>query len=260
MPFGMTNRSSPSRPAGQGPRPPTPPAPAKPPERCPHCGSPDITAKGRRNKKLETVRLYRCRACDRRFTPGPRGFRGKTYPVSEILEALTSYNRGYSLEEVSRKLSSRYGHAVSPSTISRWLATHAGLTTYRRLRERGRRLFSPPQIIRIIKLYHAQVYEFGYHRAKLAFLRQGALDDRRKGDTSFAPLADFLESIPKSCPHDIFKREDGLRASALPHDFLALDRLIVTEKTNTATDAAALIIPSVGSNRDRHPKLQRYMA
>ena len=44
-----------------------------------------------------------------------------------------------------------------------------------------------------------------------------------------------------------------------PHDFLALDRLIVTEKRNTATDAAALIIPSVGSNHARHSRLQRFM-
>ena len=252
----MMNRSSPARPLA---RPPPSPSPVKPPERCPDCGSPKITARGHRHKKLETIRLYHCRACNRRFTPGPRAFRGKTYPVSEILEALTAYNRGYSLEDVSRRLSSRHGHAISPSTISRWLATHAGLTTYRRLREKGRGLFSPPQIIRIIKLYHAQVYEFGYHRAKLAFLRQGALDDRREGDTTFAPLADFIESVPRSCPHDLFKNEAGVRASALPQDFLALDRLLVTEKTNTATDAAALIIPSVGSNRDRHPKLQRYM-
>ena len=36
-------------------------------------------------------------------------------------------------------------------------------------------------------------------------------------------------------------------------------RLVVIEKRNTATDAAALIIPSVGSNRERHPRLQRFM-
>jgi len=252
----MTNRSPPPPPP---PPPQLPSSEIKPPERCVHCGSPDIAPRGRRSKKLETVRIYQCRACDRRFTPGPRALRGKTYPVNEILDALSAYNRGYSLEDVSRRLSSRYGHPVSPSTISRWLATHAGVTTYRRLREKGRGLFAPPQVIRTIKLYHAQVYEFGYHRAKLAFLRQGALDDRRKGDTKFAPLADFLENVPRSCPHDLFKSDDGLRASALPHGFLALDRLIVAEKSNTATDIAALVIPGVGSNRDRHPKLQRFM-
>ena len=73
------------------------------------------------------------------------------------------------------------------------------------------------------------------------------------------PLADFLESVPRVCPHDLFRRDDGARASKLPRDFLSLDRLTVIEKSNTATDTAALIIPGVGSNRDRHPKLQRFM-
>lgn len=234
-------------------------SPVKPPERCPHCRSRDIATKGRRRKKLETVRLYHCRACDRGFTPGPRTLRNKTYPLAEILDALTEYNRGHSLEEVSRRLSSRHGHGISPSTISRWLSAHPGLTTYRRLRDEGRKLFSPPRLIRIIKLYHAQVYEFGYHRAKLAFLREGALDDRRQGDTKFAPLADFLESAPNTCPHDLFRRDAGARASKLQHDFLALDRLLVMERQNTATAMAALIIPAVGSNHERHPRLQRFM-
>jgi hypothetical protein len=236
-----------------------PPSPVKPPERCPHCGSPKITTKGQRLKKLETVRVYQCQTCDRRFTPGPRALRNKTYPVGEILDSMTTYNRGHPLEEVSRRLSSRHGHAISPATISRWLSAHPGLTTYRRLRERGRRLFTPTQLIRIFKLYHAQVYEFGYHRAKLAFLRDGTLDDRRAGDAKFAPLADFLENVPRACPHDLFRRDDGARASKLPRDFLALERLMVIEKSNTATDTAALIIPGVASNRDRHPKLQRFM-
>src|SRR5438270_1187434 len=236
-----------------------PESPVKPPERCPHCGSRKISAKGHRLKKLETIRLYICRSCDRRFTPGPRSLRNKTYPVNEIVDALTAYSRGHSLEEASRLLSSRHGHAVSASTISRWLTAHPNLTTYRRFRAAGRRLFSPHQVIRIIKLYHAQIYEFGYHRAKLAFLRDGTLDDRRTGDTRFALLADFLESVPRACPHELFRRDGGVRASKLPQDFLALDRLLVMERQNAATAMAALIIPGVGSNRDRHPKLQRFM-
>lgn len=210
-------------------------------------------------KKLETVQVYRCRACGRSFTPGPRAIRNKTYPLNEILEAFTLYNRGHSLDEVSLRLSSRHGHSVNPATISRWLAAHPGLCTYRRLRSRGRRLFTPPQLIRTIKLYHRQVYEFGYHRAKLAFLRDGTLDDRRRGDARFGTVADFLENVPQRCPHELFRREDGARGSQLPEDFLAMDRLIVVAKQNAATETAGLIIPSVGSNYDRHPKLQRFM-
>jgi hypothetical protein len=35
----------------------------------------------------------------------------------------------------------------------------------------------------------------------------GSLDDKRTGDTRFATVADFLESIPTTCPHDLFRRE-----------------------------------------------------
>src|SRR5947207_1468078 len=34
---------------------------------------------------------------------------------------------------------------------------------------------------------------------------------------------------------------------------------MVVEKQNAATEMAALIIPAVGSNHDRHPKLQRFL-
>ena len=100
------------------------PAPIKPPERCPHCNSRRLIKKGARQKKLERVQLYRCRACGHTFTPGPRVVRNKTYPVNEILEALTQYDRGNTLEETARTISSRHGHPVAASTISRWLSEH----------------------------------------------------------------------------------------------------------------------------------------
>jgi transposase-like protein len=101
----------------------------KPPERCPHCNSKRLIKKGTRKKKLEDVPLFRCRACGRTFAPGPRAIRNKTYPLLEILEAFTLYDRGNTLELTADKISSRYGHRVAPSTISRWLAEHPALTT-----------------------------------------------------------------------------------------------------------------------------------
>jgi ATP-dependent exoDNAse (exonuclease V) beta subunit len=235
----------------------------KDPDRCPHCNSKRLVKKGTRKKKHEKVPLFLCRSCGRKFAVGPRAIRNKTYPLTEIFDALSLYDRGNTLEATAEKISSRYGHRVAPSTISRWLSEHPALTTYRRLRERGRRLFTPTQLIRTQKLYHRQVYEFVYHRAKLAFLRDGTLDDKRAaGATStsrFSSLADFLESIPQKCPHDVFQREDGSRGSQLAPDFLAMEKLIVVKKQNAATDTAALILPAVGSNYERHPKLQRFM-
>jgi len=206
--------------------------PIKPPERCPHCNSKRLIKKGTRKKKLEDVPLFRCRACGRTFAPGPRAIRNKTYPLPEILEAFSLYDRGNTLEATAEKISSRYGHRVAPSTISRWLSEHPALSTYRRLRDRGRRLFSPTQVIRTHKLYHRQVYEFAYHRAKLAFLKDGTLAN--------VPA----QSFPKR------RWQPGL--AQLAPDFLALDKLIVVKKQNAATETAALIVPAVGSNYERH--------
>jgi hypothetical protein len=72
-------------------------------------------------------------------------------------------------------------------------------------------------------------------------LRQG------REHVRFAGVADFLERVPKDCPHELFR--DSERAS----------RLIVVEKENFATRMAALVIPTVGNNRLRHEALQRFM-
>ena len=129
--------------AGANARTPSHLSPIKDPDRCPHCNSKRLIKKGTHKKKHENVPLFLCRSCGRKFTVGPRTIRNKTYPLPEILEALSLYDRGNTLEATAEKISSRYGHRVAASTISRWLSEHPSLTTYRRLRERGRRLFTP---------------------------------------------------------------------------------------------------------------------
>ena len=116
------------------------------------------------------------------------------------------------------------------------------------------------QTIRSIKLYHRQIYGYAYHRPKLDFVRSGLLDDKRPGDASFAPLADFLEAIPTTCPHDLFQREDDpkARASQATPTWADASRIIVNSKRNAATETAELIIPAVGNNKLRHETLQRF--
>ena len=122
-----------------------------------------------------------------------------------MLDAITLYNLGYSLDETAEKLRSRQGHQVSRSTIATWLAGYRSLTMYARLRSEGRRLYPPRQVIRAVKLYHRQIYKFEYHRPKLAMLRQGREHARLAG------VADFLERVPRDCPHELFR--DSERAS-----------------------------------------------
>ena len=154
---------------------------------------------------------------------------------------------------------------LSPSTIATWLQLYQRHCSYRRFRAEGLRRFPANQTIRSIKLYHRQVYAYAYHRAKLGFLRDGTLDDKRTASAAstarFAPLADFLESVPTVCPHELFTQEEDVkaRASQARPEFADASHAIVTRKENAATETAALIIPAVGNNKLRHETLQRFM-
>jgi transposase-like protein len=241
------------------------PLSAKQPEGCPHCGSHNVRRRGTRKKKLEIVQLWRCAACKRSFTPGPAALHNKTYPLRMILAALTDYHLGYSLHETAKRAKKKTNRSVSPSTITNWLDQYHQHCTYRRLRTAGLARFPAEQTIRSTKLYHRQIYAYGYHRPKLDFLRTGRLDDKREGtDTStvrFTSLANFLENIPTLCPDDLFRRDDDpkARASQAQPAFADISRIMVNRKENAATDTAALIIPAVGNNKLRHETLQRFM-
>jgi transposase-like protein len=237
------------------------PLTSKQPEACPYCGGKNLTRRGTRRKKLEIVQLWRCAACKRTFTPGPEALHNKTYPLHMILAALSDYNRGYTLQETAARLEKKAHRRVSPSTITSWLDAYKQHCAYRRLRAAGLRRYTPEQTTRSIKLYHRQIYGFAYHRPKLNFVRTGTLDDKRIGDTRFAGVANFLEAIPTTCPHDLFRRDDDpkARASQATPSWADPSRIIVNSKRNAATDAAALIIPAVGNNKLRHETLQHFM-
>ena len=88
--------------------------------------------------------------------------------------------------------------------------------------------------------------------------RDGGLSSR---GAHLSPLADFLESIPTTCPHDLFRRDEDpkARASQARPAFANPTHVVVTTKTNAATAAAELIIPAVGNNKLRHESLQKFM-
>jgi transposase-like protein len=230
---------------------------SKVPEACPQCGSHVLTRRGTRWKKLEIVQLWRCASCKKTFTPGPAAIRGKTYPLRTVINALSTYSLGYSLNDTAARMKSKTGRAIGASTIYGWLRQHRPLISYLRLRDRGRHLFPPEQVIHSIKLYHRQVYGYAFHRPKLEFLRRGELDDKRTGDTRFAAVANFLETIPLICPHDLLRTEHRARASHAQPQFADVSRVIVNR--NVATRIADLIIPAVGNNKLRHETLQRFM-
>src|SRR5260370_7867029 len=97
------------------------PLTSKVPEVCPHCGGHNLTRRGTRKKKLEIVQLWRCASCKRVFTPGPAAIRGKTYPLRTVIDALSTYNLGYSLVDTAARVKSKTGLAIATPTLARCL-------------------------------------------------------------------------------------------------------------------------------------------
>ena len=243
------------------------PATRKHPIACPHCGCKKLVRKGTRRKKLELVQLWQCTYCGHVFTPLPPEARNTTYPPRVIIDALTTYCLGCSLAETADRLRKR-GYTASKSSLARWLSSYRALTTYTRLRSRALALFPPHKTISATKLYHRQVYEYAFHRPKLALLLgvgerlqktpAAALPrTRTREQPRFAALGNFLESVKDRCPHAIFRASD--RASKAGEDFIDKSRRVAVPKENTATRMAGLIIPTTANNRLRHSRLQSFM-
>jgi hypothetical protein len=219
---------------------------------CPQCGCKSAAKKGKRRNRLRTLQVYRCTECLHRFTGEPG--KNKTYPLRAILETVSTFDLGHSLTETHQIMRGRFHRQIPERTISSWLAEYRPLTTYSRLRAAGRRLYSPPLVIRSHTFHHQQVYRFQVHRAKLELLMQQTSRPAAHSHSEFKPLTDYLASVESQFPHDLFQAT-GHRSSKFPAEI----HPPVTRKENHATRLAALVLPTALNNRKRHETLQRFM-
>ena len=225
--------------------------------RCPYCGSEKNVKRGMRQKKLEKVQLYLCRECKKTFTPG--SVKGKHYPISVVIEAISLYNLGFSLEQAAKlagEISVKNGTGfsemkISSATLLNWLEQYKDLCAYSRMRPFAVKMFKPKEIISSATLAHRQLYRFRHHRAKTEMIIREDIKHYR-----FRPLQEFLNLVPAECPHQYF--QDGLRASEAPMAFNKTE-MIVRGKNNYANKIAKFALESANAAKDRHDTLQRFM-
>ncbi|MBU2575779.1 PD-(D/E)XK nuclease family protein, partial [Patescibacteria group bacterium] len=219
---------------------------------CPYCSSQNFVKRGLRQKKMEKVQLYLCSDCSRTFTPGST--KGKHYPLEVILDAISLYNLGHSLEAAA-KIASRIhlsdAKELQPSSLLNWLNQYKDLCIYSRMRPFALKMFKPEDVISSATLAHRQLYRFRHHRAKTQLIIREDIKHSR-----FGPLKEFLDLIPAECPHQYF--QDGLRASEAPMCF-SKKEMIVRSKQNYANKLAKFVLGSVHEAKDRHDALQRFM-
>lgn len=224
----------------------------KPVETCPYCGGRQVARKGTRRNKHGTVQLFRCVPCNRKFTPLVS--KHKSFPLRVIMDALTLYNRLYTLEDAAAAVSRKYGLAVSRQNVSNWLKSYAEHLTVRRLRPAMAAAYEPHRLLLECQLLHGQVYAFKFHRAKMDLILDSLRPAQQK---QFAALRDYLAAVPRKCPHDVFRREQP-RASAHKAKF-SLDAVPITPRDNAAIRNARFALQAVSANKLRHETLQHFM-
>ena len=215
---------------------------------CPYCSSKDIIKRGKRKKKHEVRQRYYCNSCKRAFVP--ERVKGKKFPLKMILEGLSYYNTGHSMQESCRLLNEGYGIKVDSSTLSHWVEEFAPLCRYGRMRPFGLKLFSAAKTVQTVHLYHRQVYDFSVHRAKLALVLQ------EHKHAKFENLREFLEAVQRECPHQFFQK--GMRMSEQKVKF-DMEKVIIRKKRNFANRIADLALQAVSDNKLRHRTIQQFM-
>ena len=222
------------------------PAPAS---ACPYCHSREISKRGQRRKKYESIQLYLCQACQKTFSD--QIVKNKRYPLKVILDALSLYNLGYSQSQACQLIKEKYGTNLRPSTLGNWVREFATLLRYARLRPQAVKLYPPQQTIRSFALRHRQVYYFRYHQAKLDLLLKS------KEFIWFDALKTWLHAVKTDCPHQLFLSAE--RSSQASPD-INLEQVQIKHTTNNhATRLARLALQAVGHNRLRHEALQQFM-
>jgi transposase-like protein len=219
---------------------------------CPYCGSKEIKRFGKMVLKHETVQRFRCNSCKKTFSDRPT--KHKSYPAKIILNVVSTYNLGYTLEQTAKQIAKRFHVKIPISTIHSWIKGFSNVCTFAKIREEAIKLFKPEEIILSKKLQHKQIYNFKLHRAKLE------LQAKELPEQKFQLLKAYLEFIQTdSFPHHIFTIPDEeleKRASQLKASLLKITKL---EKQNLANKLAELGLMLAKTNKERHLCIQDFM-
>jgi hypothetical protein len=159
-------------------------------EACPYCNSKEFTKRGTRKNKHQIVQLYECKneECGRTFTA--QDVKGKKFPLNVVIEGMSYYNLGFTLEQSCSFLKQKFNICPEPETLSEWISQYSQLCRYERLRPYAVKMYSPAEMVEVVTMAHRQLFRFRYHRAKTRLMLEEEYRNRR-----LQPLKEFLDNI-----------------------------------------------------------------
>ncbi len=218
-------------------------------EYCPYCSSKNFVKRGLRQNQYQKVQLYLCKneECERTFTA--QDVKGKHFPLNVVIEGISYYNLGFTLEQTCSLLKQKFGVNPLPETLSSWLNEYKELCRYERLRPYATKICKPKDTVEVVTMAHRQLYRFRYHRPKTALMLT------EFGNRNLRRLQEYLNAVSSETPHQYFT--EGERMSDVRSKFSTAD-MIVKSKSNYANRLAKFVLQTVSENKARHEALQRF--
>lgn len=206
---------------------------------CPHCGSDECIKRGKRQNRNKTVQLFYCKSCKKRFTDEPVKF--KTYDTSTIINALTLYNKGLKLEEITAKTK------IPRSTISNWQKEYGHLFNLKKYSKYIQLFSQQNRIIEKYKYVHKLVYVYKQNSFKV----ENIIRHKNK------PLYDYLQNIKLGKIDNKKFHYSTLSASQIKLNINHAVKLIKTN--NNACKLAKMALTCVDDNKKRHSAVEKIL-
>lgn len=205
---------------------------------CKHCGSYNVVKRGVRKLVREKRQIYLCKDCSHRFS---NGLNKKKFHVWLIVDAVCSYNNGYSYEEVCELISRKYKTKISKSSVERWVKQYN--LGYLDIRDKIVWKYGRKLIIERMFNHSGLVYNFKLHRGKL----------REYG--KFMGLKNFIIDISKGIDDRIFNG-DGERCSQIKGN---ISVNVVSSENYRLNKVVGEMLKIVKNNHLRHSLVERLM-
>jgi len=208
---------------------------------CPKCSSNRSVRKaGTKKLMIETIQRYFCKKCNHRFTT--RTIPRTPYSTKLILNSLTYFNLGHTLNQTQKTMSRKFKTKIPISTLNNWVKRFEPELSFIRLRKKF--TITPNEIIHSKKFHHQQVYEFKYHTLKTNIAGK-----------TFPQLKSYITSI-HNIPHFIPETpfQAGPRCSELRINLKPQK----TTKHKNAPRLTELALTLVKINHERHQKVEDF--
>jgi transposase-like protein len=206
---------------------------------CPHCGSDECIKRGKRQNKNKTVQLFFCKSCKKRFTDEPVKF--KTYDTATIIQALSLYNKGLKLEEISAEIK------IPRSTINNWQKEYGHLFNLKKYAKYIQQFSKNNRVIQKYKYIHKLIYVYKQNSFKL----ESIIRHKEKR------LYDYLQIVSEGKIENNIFHYSTLSASQVKLNINHAVNLLKTN--NNACKLAAMALTCVDDNKKRHSAVEKIM-